>query len=226
MTSEAARPEGGVRAIRREERRQRLVRAARELLSTGDGGFSMIELARQAELSLATPYNLFGSKAAILHAVFASEVTGLRRSVEVADPADPPCLALSVADHIAQAFARKPNFYRNLSRSLSGLGTEEVRGLVIPLGDTLLAPLVEAMAAAGMIRPAMPHDVLVTQLAYAVNSIFVSWAVLDWPEPRMAAELRVAITITLLGALTDPPRAAFTQTVDGAARALALLREG
>jgi len=224
--SEAARPEGGIRAIRREERRQHLIRAARELLSTGDGGFSMIELARQAGLSLATPYNLFGSKAAILHAVFAAEVTGLRRSVELADPSDPPRLALGVADHIAQAFARKPDFYRNLSRSLSGLGAEEVRGLVIPVGDTLLAPLVEAMAAAGMIRPAMPHDVLVTQLSYAVNSIFILWAVLAWPEPRMSAELRVAITITLLGAVTEAPRAAFTEAVDRAARELAMLREG
>jgi len=226
MTNEAAGPAGGIRAMRREERRERLVRAARDLLAAGDGGFSMIELARRAGLSLATPYNLFGSKAAILHAVFAAEVTGLRRSVEVVDPADPPRLALSVADHIAQVFARKPDFYRNLSRSLSGLGTQEVRGLVIPLGDTLLAPLVEAMAAADMIRPAMPHDVLVTQLAYAVNSIFVLWAVLDWPEPRMAAELRVAITITLLGALTEAPRAAFVEAVDRAARELAMLREG
>lgn len=226
MTTEAARPEGGIRAMRREERRQRLVRAARELLSQGNGGFSMIELAGSAGLSLATPYNLFGSKSAILHAVFAAEVTGLRRSVEAADPHDPARLALAVADRIAQVFARKPDFYRNLSRSLSGLGVEEMRGLVVPLGDSLLAPLVEAMAASGMIRPAMPHDVLVTQLAYAVNSMFVHWSVLDWPQQRLAAELRVGIAMTLLAALTDPPRPAFTATVDAVAGELAALRSG
>ena len=48
-----------------EDRRRRLVKAASELLAERDNGqFSMPDLAERAGVSLATPYNLFGSKAA------------------------------------------------------------------------------------------------------------------------------------------------------------------
>ncbi len=52
------------------ERRRQIVRAARELIvERGDAGLSMRELARRAGVSQATPYNLFGTKRAILLAV-------------------------------------------------------------------------------------------------------------------------------------------------------------
>lgn len=63
-----------------EERRRRLVKAASELIEErDDGSFSMPELAKRAGLSLATPYNLFGSKAAVLAQVFDRLVRGFHR---------------------------------------------------------------------------------------------------------------------------------------------------
>ncbi|MFX8339372.1 helix-turn-helix domain-containing protein, partial [Acinetobacter baumannii] len=52
------------------ERRSRIIKAARDLIrETGDAGLSMRALAAKAGVSLATPYNLFGSKRAVLVAV-------------------------------------------------------------------------------------------------------------------------------------------------------------
>ena len=49
------------------ERRHRIVTAARDLIrETGDTGLSMRAIAARANVSLSTPYNLFGSKGAIL----------------------------------------------------------------------------------------------------------------------------------------------------------------
>src|SRR5271155_4601467 len=52
------------------ERRHRIVTAARDLIrETGDTGLSMRAIAARAAVSLSTPYNLFGSKRAIVLAV-------------------------------------------------------------------------------------------------------------------------------------------------------------
>ena len=56
-------------------RRRKIVRAARVLMQqTGDAGFSMRALAEQAGVSIATPYNLFGSKQAIMFAVLDADL--------------------------------------------------------------------------------------------------------------------------------------------------------
>src|ERR1700744_217344 len=65
MTASLGRREAG-----KAERRQRIIEAARELIrETGNAGLSMRALAARARVSLATPYNLFGSKHAIILAV-------------------------------------------------------------------------------------------------------------------------------------------------------------
>ncbi|WP_174291984.1 TetR/AcrR family transcriptional regulator [Sphingomonas bacterium] len=215
----------GARARQREERRQRLIAAARTLLAEGGAsGFSMATLAQRANLSLATPYNLFGSKAAILHAVVAAEFAGLYRAVGTADPRDPARLTLEVAGRIGQVVARKPAFYRGLSHSLSVLGPEELRGLMVPLGETMLTPLAQAMAAAGMIRAALPAEVLGVQFAFAVEAVFLHWAALDWSGPRLTAELSLSMGLTLLGALTEPPRPAFAAALDTVTAQLIAMR--
>ena len=54
----------------KDERRRRIITAARDLIrETGDMGLSMRAIAARANVSLSTPYNLFGSKRAIVVAV-------------------------------------------------------------------------------------------------------------------------------------------------------------
>jgi len=51
-----------LREIQKIERKQRILSAARRLIRTeGYTRMSMRELAREAQVSLVTPYNLFGS---------------------------------------------------------------------------------------------------------------------------------------------------------------------
>ena len=49
--------------------RQRVIDAAERLLRNGDADFSMRDLAAEAGVSFATPFNQFGSKGAIMHAL-------------------------------------------------------------------------------------------------------------------------------------------------------------
>ena len=66
--------EPGKREQAKAERRSRIVHAARDLIrETGDTNLSMRMIAKRADVSLATPYNLFGSKHAVVLAVFEDE---------------------------------------------------------------------------------------------------------------------------------------------------------
>jgi AcrR family transcriptional regulator len=81
--------------------RQRVIEAAERLLRQGKAEFSMRDLAAEAGVSFATPYNQFGSKAAIMHAISARRVEMMdARFREAAPPTsglDRVLLAVEVA---------------------------------------------------------------------------------------------------------------------------------
>src|SRR5262249_33961999 len=101
-----------VRARAKDERRTRIVKAAAKLLAEReDGSFSMQELAARANLSPATPYNLFGTKAAILQEVFRIETEGFQRHYAVLRQAPPVERVLGTVDQILSVYVRKPRFF-------------------------------------------------------------------------------------------------------------------
>jgi len=66
----------GQRELAKAERRRRIIAAARDLIrETGNAGLSMRALAQRAGVSLATPYNLLGSKRAIFDLLTDDAVT-------------------------------------------------------------------------------------------------------------------------------------------------------
>lgn len=62
---------------RGEPLRQRVLDAAEALLRNGKADFSMRELAAEAGVSFATPFNQFGNKAAIMHALSARRIDAM-----------------------------------------------------------------------------------------------------------------------------------------------------
>ncbi len=61
--------------------RERVLDAAERLLMEGSAAFSMRELAEEAGMSFATPFNQFGSKAAIMLALSARRIDTMRDSL-------------------------------------------------------------------------------------------------------------------------------------------------
>jgi AcrR family transcriptional regulator len=57
--------------------RQRVLDAAERLLRDGKAEFSMRDLASEAGVSFATPFNQFGSKPAIMHALSARRIDAM-----------------------------------------------------------------------------------------------------------------------------------------------------
>jgi AcrR family transcriptional regulator len=199
----------GTRASGKDHRRARLIRAARDLIAERkDGNFSMQELATRAGLSLATPYNLLGSKAAILQGVYRAETEGFRTYSKTTQRKSPAERVMATVEHALKVFARNPQFYRNLSRSLRELGQNDMRQLIVPLSDAMLQPLVEELIAAGAITVAVSPTVITTHLHRIFESTFLHWAALDWDEATFRSELRSGFALAFLGLFEGKNRAA------------------
>ena len=81
--------------------RQRVLDAAERLLRDGRAEFSMRDLASEAGVSFATPFNQFGSKLAIMHALSGRRVAAMMQRFDAtelpADAADRVALAIDIA---------------------------------------------------------------------------------------------------------------------------------
>lgn len=75
-SDEASLRETPKRERSKDSRRQRIVAAARELMT--EEGLSMRPLAKRAKVASTTPYNLFGSKNAIVAAVMMEDLRWFR----------------------------------------------------------------------------------------------------------------------------------------------------
>lgn len=99
MTS--SKPEGA--SERGEPVRQRVLDAAERLLRSGKPEFSMRDLATQAGVSFATPFNHFGSKAGIMHALSSRRTETM--AARFADATRPSDMADRVRLAVATAVA-------------------------------------------------------------------------------------------------------------------------
>lgn len=191
----------------KDQRRARLIKVARELISENDGGnFSMQELALRAELSLATPYNLFGSKLVILQEVFRAESEGFhKKSIELRAGA-PVESVMATVENMVSVFARKPHFYRGLTRSLMMLSADDFRGSILPISEAMFRPLVDGLIQDGAIAIHIPAAVISTHLLRVFNSTFLLWASQAWDENTFRRELKTGFVLSFLGLFAGESR--------------------
>lgn len=191
-----------------EERRRRLVRAASELIAErDDGSFSMPELAKRAGLSLATPYNLFGSKAAVLSQVFERLVRGFHRDSSWMAGLPASERITGVVDRLVMAYEEQGRLFRNLWKALYGLDLSEHRQLNLSLSNEIVHPLVASLAEDRLIPADLPLGAVENTLVRLFDASFEMWAAQDWPPARLRAELRSAFALVFLG-LVEPAESA------------------
>lgn len=204
-----------------EDRRRRLVKAASELIAErDDGSFSMPELAKRAGLSLATPYNLFGSKAAVLAQVFERLVRGFHRDAAWMAGLPASERILGVIDRLVSAYETQGRLFRNLWKALYGLDLSEHRQLNLSLSNEIVHPLVASLAAEGLLRADIPLTAVETTLVRLFDANFEMWAAQDWSPGQLRAQLRTGFALVFLGLLAEPERARLEQAIREEAHAL------
>lgn len=184
------------------ERRRKLVRAAGELIvEKENGNFSMPELAARAGVSLATPYNLFGSKAAVLSQLLEGQVRGFYRdSLWLQDP-QPVSRVLAAVDRLVQVYASQPVFFQNLVRALYGLPPGEQGQIPFPAGAHLVQPLVESLARDGWLARDVPVAVVEITLTRLFDAIFERCALQSWSADRLRIDLSASFALVFAGLL-------------------------
>lgn len=204
-----------------EERRRRLVKAASELIAErDDGSFSMPELAKRAGLSLATPYNLFGSKAAVLAQVFERLVRGFHRDAAWMAGLPASERIVGVVDRLVSAYESQGRLFRNLWKALYGLDLSEHRQLNLSLSNEIVHPLVASLAADGLIPQAVPQDAVENTLVRLFDACFEMWAAQDWTPARLRGELRTGFALVFLGLLDGPERDRLADVIRAEAAAI------
>ena len=182
-----------------DQRRQRIIKAATRLIAArADGNFTMQELAQEAEVSLATPYNLMGSKAAVLGLVFAHQIAGFTQAPAPAGATVEQRLVTAV-NRLVSAFARQPEFFRNLWRALSTLSPTEHKELIIPVSDGLLQPLVQSLRNDALISEEVPTSLVTITLVRVFEALFEQWAAREQDIDTLSNQLCASLALCLLG---------------------------
>ena len=187
------------------ERRHRIVTAARDLIrETGDTGLSMRAIAARARVSLSTPYNLFGSKRAIVLAVLEDirEFNERFARLRSTDAIERIFQALSMS---IRYYVEDPDFYRTLWTGVFDMSGASVRNaLAMPERDAFWLALVNAAAQEGALSPGIDTGLLLRNLDLTFGAVMLNWVLgaLSIEELEPAAALGYALA--LRGAAAPP----------------------
>lgn len=162
----------------KEGRRKRIVEAVRALMrETGDTGVSMRAIAARANVSLATPYNLFGSKRGVVMAVLEDarefqETFGALKDLGAVERIF-RALSITFAYHV-----QDPDLYRTLWASLldpRGAGDELRTELITPQNSRFWRGLLEEARREGAIAADVDMDLLQQSLNGQFAAVMLNW---------------------------------------------------
>lgn len=190
----------GRREAGKADRRRRIIRAAHDLIrETGNTGLSMRALAARAGVSLATPYNLFGSKRAILLAVL-DDIRAFFDRFSQQRSTEPLDRLFTAVDICVEMYVADPVFNRAIWAALFDPSDDFRSQIFNSKRAAFWQGLVKDVADAG----ALAADVDVGQLFRALDRSF-SATMLDWvtgelSDAQLGPAVRYGYALVLCGA--------------------------
>jgi len=194
-------------------RREAIVDAAMRLMyARGDSGFSMRALADTAGVSIATPYNLFGSKQAIMLAVLDTGMAHYEQRLGKLE-ADELEIFFGAVSLATELYAEAPKFHQAVLFSAYGDGGRDYRAVFGDPRFLFWKMLVERARQAQWLEP----DIDASALALALSQQFFI-CILEWAYGEIdleELEYRVHYTFALLlnGAATASGSARLTPRI-------------
>ena len=191
-----------IRDQQKEARRLAILGAAEALIrERGDVNFSMIELATGAGLSLATPYNLFGTKSAILYALLNQSADRIFTNAAPVTEGSLTAQTLASAAALAEVLSGDPVFYRPLYAFLMGVPNAAWRPAFIARSRQYWA---RPFAATGVVRT-MPVsiDIVTDLLVVQALGCVEMWVHCEIDDANLGIELRRACAAILLGLVAE-----------------------
>jgi AcrR family transcriptional regulator len=185
----------------KDERRRRIVTAARDLIrETGDSGVSMRAIADRADVSISTPYNLFGSKRAVVLAVL-EDIRGFSERFARLPPTSALERIFQVLSMSVRYYVDDPDFYRALWTGVFDMSHKEVRSaLVMPERDAFWLFLIDSAARDGALSSDIDTTMLLRSLDLAFAAAMLSWVVGALETGELEAVVGYGYALALRGA--------------------------
>lgn len=200
MIKTAAPPASRINATRR-----RVLDAAERLLGGGSAEFSMRELAAEAGVSFATPFNQFGSKAAIMQALSAQRIEAMaerfHESVPDGDALDRVLGAVEIA---ASVMLGKPAVNRAVIGTLGAASGEP--GQVYARSRALWTQAIGTGCGFDPGLADLARTMLPDQLAVTFRGVLSFWTAGEIGDAELASRARAAAAALLLGFLRPERR--------------------
>lgn len=211
------------REVQKEARRQEILSAAEALIrETGSTDFTMTTLARKSGFSPATPYNLFGTKAAILYALLNRSADSMFGLVHARDGENDVVLkALRASEALADTLVRDPGFYRPLYAFLLGVFDAVYRPAFIARSLQYWMEALEGIDAGKLVLLRLELKDLARLLAIQAIGTIDMWVQDELNGSEVVAQLRQGTCLVLLGIVPPAARAALTHEIAVSAAALA-----
>lgn len=191
------------------QRRQRIVDAARALIrESGEAGLSMRAIAARAEVSHATPYNLFGSKRAIIMALL-DDVRDFEKAFQ-------QTASVTALDQIFQAldltfayFREEPDFYRTVWACLLDIeSSPKLRAeLTPPQSDKFWVALLSSAIEQGHLPRERDVSRLQNELAKCFSANMLQWVRGAISSDELYTETAYGYALLLIGAANAHGRA-------------------
>ena len=195
--------------------RARVLDAAERLLGAGSAAFSMRELADAAGVSFATPFNQFGSKAAIMLALSARRIDTMGdRLAEATLPRTAVGRVLAAVDVAASVMLSAPDVNRAVMAALGA--PSDLPGDVSARSSAFWA---EALGAGAGLAPAtrpLAIAVLPDQLAVAFRGILSFWTAGEVSDRTLGLRACAAAAAVLLGFAAGDDRVALLELLAAA----------
>lgn len=188
------------------KRRKQIVRAARALMQqTGDTGFSMRALAEQAGVSIATPYNLFGSKQTIMFAVLDADLEYYQKRLAKVrdDELDVFFKAVSLATSL---YSTEPSFYRAVLFAVYNDGGREFRSMFGGPRHAMWKGFVQDAVTAGYLSDEVEPDAFAINLGRTFFSAILEWVSGELSLPELEAWVQYGFALSLSAMATPKGR--------------------
>lgn len=186
--------------------RERVLDAAERLLAQGSATFSMRELADEAEVSFATPFNQFGSKGSIMLALSARRIALMRERLAQATLPETAVARVLIAVDIARAvMLGAPAVNRAVMGAISAPSDEP--GNVLSHSSLLWTEALGAGTGLAAGTRALALAVLPDQLAFAFRGVLSFWTAGELTDALLSQRARAAAATVLLAFVERQDRA-------------------
>jgi AcrR family transcriptional regulator len=190
----------GLRDRQMRERRTRILDAAAQLIrATGGTGLSMRTLAERAEVSLATPYNLFGSKGGVLMALQFGSLEKLEQAMEELSARDPIEQVLEIAELGARIYTGDRSFWLPLMQAhwlaRGAIHESPLHPRIVALWHRSLQAGVDA----GRLIPAAKPEFVARLLVVCFYGVLVLWIQGNLDGDGFRTHVLYGFVLTLLG---------------------------